>query len=176
MSEARRDVVEGGDATAASSFLPPHQPNCLGCGDRNPGSMGLRLRVDGERVTGEVTLDERHEGAPGFAHGGAIATVLDDALGTLLLVLRRPAVTAKLEVDFRRPAFLNRPFSVEAWTERVDGRKLHLAGRLTDGGEVVAEARALFVEVELSHFLQGTDKGAEDWSDHASATGFQLPW
>jgi len=57
-------------------YPPPHQPHCLGCGDRNPASMGLRPRADGERVVrSHVTLDQRHEGAPGFAHGGAVATV-----------------------------------------------------------------------------------------------------
>ena len=135
--------------------LDAHHPNCLGCGPDNPGTLGLRFRIEGDRVLGELTLDRRHEGAPGFAHGGALATALDDTLGTLLMVLRRPAVTAKLEVNYRRPAFLGRRFEVEAWTERVDGRKLHLAAELREDGEVVADATALFVEVSVEHFLRG---------------------
>ena len=157
-------------------WLPPHQPNCLGCGDANPASMGVRLRIDGERVVGQVTLDERQEGAPGFAHGGAVATVLDDALGTLLVVLERPAVTAKLEVNYRRPAFLNRQFEVEAWVDRVEGRKLYLAGSLSEGAQLVAEASGLFVEVELDHFMQGREDLPEGWSEHQKRSGFELPW
>lgn len=159
-----------------TDYLPPHQPNCLGCGDRNPASMGVRLRRAGERIRGEVTLDERHEGAPGFAHGGAVATVLDDSLGSLLVILERPAVTAKLEVNYRRPAFLGRRFEIEAWVEETDGRKLWLAGELRDQGEPVADARGLFVEVELEHFLQGEDKRPDDWDEHRRRTGFGLPW
>lgn len=121
----------------------------------------MRLRIAGDHIKGHVTLDRRHEGAPGFAHGGAVATVLDDTLGTLLIVLRRPAVTAKLDVDYRRPAFLGRRFEVEAWAERTEGRKLWLAGRMTEDGEIVAEARALFVSVSTEHFLKGRgDAGA----------------
>lgn len=56
-----------------------------------------------------------------------MATALDDTIGTLLIALRRPAVTARLEVDYRQPALLGREFELEAWTERIEGRKLHLA-------------------------------------------------
>jgi acyl-coenzyme A thioesterase PaaI-like protein len=151
--------------------LPPHQPNCLGCGDKNPGSMGLRMWADGERIRGEVTLDRRHEGAPGFAHGGAIATVLDDALGSLLMLLRKAAVTAKLEVNYRRPAFVGRRFEVESWVGRIEGRKLHLAGRITEDGETIADAHALFLTVEVEHFAEGA---AELSAGERADLG--LPW
>lgn len=143
--------------------LPFHQPHCLGCGPENPASMGLRLRVEGERVLGTVRFDRRQEGAPGFAHGGAVATVLDDALGSVLIVVQRPAVTANLNVDFRAPAFLERDLSLEAWCERIEGRKLHLAGRLLDGDSTLAETRAVFVEVEVEHFLRGGQRLPEHW-------------
>ncbi len=138
--------------------------------------MGLRLWLDGERVRGEVTLDRRHEGAPGFAHGGAVATVLDDALGTLLAVLRRPAVTAKLDVDYRRPAFLGRRFTVETWVERSDGRKLWLSGEMREGEELVAEAHALFLAVSIEHFAEGIGESADRWRERTERTGMGLPW
>lgn len=148
---------------ADDGTVPAHQPYCLGCGPENPAGMGLRMRIVDDRVLGKVTFDRRQEGAPGFAHGGAVSTVLDDALGSVLIVVGRPAVTASLTVDFRAPAFLDRDLEVEAWCERIDGRKLHLAGRLCDGPELVAEARALFVEVELEHFRRGGDRLPEAW-------------
>jgi len=132
------------------------------------------MRLVGDRVRGEATLDRRHEGAPGFVHGGAIATVLDDALGSVLMLLRMPAVTARLEVNYRRPAFIDRPFEVEAWHERTDGRKLHLAAELREaGGEVLAEASALFLRVETAHFLQGATDLPDVFKD---SDGRPLPW
>ena len=126
--------------------------------------MGLRMHVEGDRIRGTVRFDRRQEGAPGFAHGGAVATVLDDALGSMLILLRRPAVTANLNVDFRAPALLDRDLHLEAWTEQVDGRKLHLAGRLTEANTVLAEARALFVEVDLEHFHRGGQPLPDTWN------------
>jgi acyl-coenzyme A thioesterase PaaI-like protein len=152
-----------------SDWLPPHHPNCMGCGPENEAGVGLRMRRDGERLRGDVTLDRRHEGAPGYAHGGAVSTILDDALGMLLFVLRRPAVTARMEVDFRRPAYLGRRFEVETWVDRVDGRKLWLAGALREEGEPVAEAKALFIEVDPEHFARGREQVPE-------AQGLRLPW
>jgi acyl-coenzyme A thioesterase PaaI-like protein len=157
------------------TFIRAHHRNCLGCGTRNPCSLGLSFHIEGERVRSEVTIDERHEGAPGFAHGGAIATVLDDTLGTLLIVLQRPGVTANLEVNYRRPAFLHRRFELEAWTEKVDGRKLHLAAEMREDGEVVADARALFLEVSMEHFLKG-GKIPEGWQKAWPETERRLPY
>jgi acyl-CoA thioesterase FadM len=154
----------------SEGWLPPHQPNCLGCGDENPAGLGMRMRRDGDRVVGEVTLDSRHEGAPGYAHGGAVTTALDDAIGMLLFVLERPAVTARLEVDFRRPAFVDRRFEVDAWIDEIEGRKLHLRSALRDGGETVAEAKALFLEVDAEHFAAGARRSA------AAERHNQLPW
>lgn len=140
-----------------------HHPNCMACGTENESGLGLRAWVDGERIRGEVTLGRRAEGAPGFVHGGALATVLDDAIGSLLIILRKPAVTAKLEVNYRRPAFIDRTYEVETWVDRIDGRKLHLAGEMREGGETVAEASALFLTVKVDHFLQGADEIPEAW-------------
>ena len=151
-------------------WLPPHHPNCLGCGDENPAGIGMRMRRDGDRVRGSVRLDRRHEGAPGYAHGGAVTTILDDAVGMLLFVLRRPAVTAKLEINFRRPAFLERPFEVEAWAESIDGRKLHLLAEMREEGELIADARALFLEVDPEHFARGA-RASGDAARHQ-----RLPW
>jgi acyl-coenzyme A thioesterase PaaI-like protein len=140
--------------------------------------MGLRLRIDGDRIRGTVRFDRRQEGAPGFAHGGAVATVLDDALGTVLILLRRPAVTANLNVDFRAPALLERDLHLEAWSEKVDGRKLHLAGRLSEGPTVIAEVRALFVEVTLEHFHRGGQPLPDAWNawpEGSSRTSAQSP-
>jgi acyl-coenzyme A thioesterase PaaI-like protein len=142
----------------------------MGCGDANPAGLGMRMQRDGDRVRGSVELDRRHEGAPGYAHGGAVATILDDALGMLLFILRRPAVTARIEVDFRRPAYLGRPFDVEAWVDRVEGRKLWMAAALRDTGELIAEARSLFLEVDPEHFARGVEASKD------ADAGLGFPW
>ena len=104
-----------------------------------------------------------------------MATALDDTLGTLLVVLGQPGVTAKLEINYRRPAFLGRRFELEAWVERVDGRKIEMEATMKDAGEVVADATALFIQVDPEHFLQ-TGEVPEEWADHWWREGRRLPY
>ena len=153
-----------------------HHPHCVGCGEENAGSHGLRFEIDRERAYATCRLDERHQGAPGFAHGGAVATVLDDTLGTLLVVLRRPAVTAKLEVNYRSPAFLGRDFAIEAWIERVDGRKLYLRAEMREDGKLIADATALFLEVDIEHFAQGGNELPDRIREHWGRGKPDLPY
>ena len=150
-------------AEPTRDWYPPHQPNCMGCGPDNPANLGLRMRSEGDGVVGEVTFEAIHEGAPGFAHGGAVATALDDAFGMLLMRLRRAAVTRRLEVDYERPCFVGRRYDVSAACERIDGRKLWLVAALHEGGQRVAAAHGLFICVDAEHFLQGDPDRQLPW-------------
>lgn len=140
-----------------------HHPHCLGCGSENPAGMGLRMQAAEDRILASVRFDRRQEGAPGIAHGGAVATVLDDALGSVLMLLRRPAVTANLNIDYRQPAYLGRELQVEASCTGIDGRKIHLHGVVRDGETTIAEARALFLGVDLEHFRRSGEPLPETW-------------
>ncbi|MEV2226667.1 hotdog domain-containing protein [Nocardia vinacea] len=44
-----------------------------------------------------------HQGAPGVAHSGVIAAILDEASGTVPTTVCFPAVTARLEVNYVAP-------------------------------------------------------------------------
>jgi acyl-CoA thioesterase FadM len=151
--------------------LIPHQPYCMGCGPENPATLGLRLRREGARIHGEATLGRIHEGAPGYAHGGAVATLLDDAFGFVAMGSGHPAVTARLEVDYRAPVLIGQPLVIETWdeSERPEDRKRHLRGELRDaGGKVLAEASALFVRVDPSHFHNAAGRMPDHWGE--------VPW
>jgi uncharacterized protein (TIGR00369 family) len=162
---------ETAPATATeTAWMPPHQPWCMGCGPENPATLGLRVRGQDGRVVGEATLRHKHEGAPGYAHGGAVATLLDDALVLVVRLNGLLGVTARLEIDYRAPVLLEVPLTVDAWEEADrDGRKLYLAASVRDAdGKVLAEARGLFIVVDPSHFHAAAGGKAEP--------GRELPW
>ncbi|MEC3920595.1 PaaI family thioesterase [Nocardia sp. CDC160] len=141
-----------GDLVADGPF-PPHHPGCFGCGPANPASPRIAFERRGDTVRGTFTMDERHQGAPGVAHGGIVAAALDDASGAILVPLRQPAVTVKLDVTFRAPARLHRDYVVTAILAAREGRKLFIDTTLTDGDTVIATGRAIFVEVAPEHFF-----------------------
>jgi len=154
--------------------LPSHAPRCFGCGPENPCGLGLHAWRDGDEVRGHVVFAEHHSGAPGFAHGGAVATALDDCLGFLLYVIGQPAVTAKLEVNYRKPVTINTEYTLHAKLHSRERRKLYTSidMRDTDGG-IVAEGTGLFVTVSMEHFTKNLP---EDWRAEARKRGIELPW
>ncbi|MFJ4651393.1 PaaI family thioesterase [Nocardia sp. NPDC088792] len=138
----------------AEGPLPPHHAGCFGCGHSNPASPRIAFERRGDTVRGTFTLDGRHQGAPGVAHGGIVAAALDEASGSVLMPLRLPAVTVKLDVDFKSPALLQRELVVTSVLTARSGRKLYIDAVLTDGDTVVATARAIFLEVSPEHFVR----------------------
>ncbi|MCP2301574.1 PaaI family thioesterase [Actinokineospora globicatena] len=153
------------DTPAPGTDLPPHYAYCFGCGDRQEDGLHLRASVgEGHRILSRFTVTEAHQGAPGLAHGGLLACAFDEALGTTVgNLLRRPAVTGRLETDFLRPVPVGTTLVIDAHLDGVAGRKVYVSaeGRIdSEDGPVAVRARALFVLVEIKHFI---DNGrAED--------------
>jgi len=156
------------------SRVPPHHdPSCWGCGEN---AVGIALPVpeaDGlEEYEAYVSFDERHQGGPGLVHGGLVAAALDEACGLLATWYRFPTVTARIFVRYRRPVPINTELLLRAELEWARGRRIHVRGRLTDGDESLAEARAAFLHVPLEHFL-ATPEGqaaAEAWRRRLAST------
>lgn len=140
------------DGAPGDGPLPAVQPNCFGSGLDNPAGLHMVHHRDGDVVWATVTLDGRFEGARGLAHGGIVATMMDDAVGGVLVVLRQRAVTAQLNVTYLAPVVIGRELRVEAWLGEQDGRKLHVVSRVLDGETVLAIARGLFLTVGPEHF------------------------
>jgi acyl-coenzyme A thioesterase PaaI-like protein len=112
-------------------------------------------------------FDERHQGGPGFAHGGMVAAALDEACGLLATWYRFPTVTARIFVRYRKPVEINTELLVRARLESERGRRVRVRGEIVDGDAVLAEARAAFIHVPLSHFL-ATPEGraaADAWRE-----------
>lgn len=140
---------------AGNLVIPPHHdPACWGCGS---APAGIRLTQPlSEGLTEYATwfhFDERHQAAPGLVHGGLVAAALDEACGLLATWYRFPAVTARIFVGYRHPVPINTELLVRARFVSERGRRLHVDGELTDGKDVLAEARAAFLHVPLEHFL-----------------------
>ncbi len=127
--------------------LPEHGP-CFVCGHSNPHSLGVTWFVlpDG-RITTTLTFTQAQQGPPGFAHGGASAAVLDEAMGASVWSAGHTVVAVNLNVDYLRPVPLGAEVQVLAWIAGRDGRALHTQAelRLPDG-RVAVRARGIYVE------------------------------
>lgn len=116
-------------------------------GDERMRVTYFRRDEDGALV-GKAWFGPWCEGPPGHAHGGSMASVLDDAIGKVGWLNGHRVVAARITVHFRRLLPLGTDATIEAWIDHVDGRKVHTRGHLLgDDGKPFAEAEGLFIEL-----------------------------
>ena len=131
--------------------LPPNPVNkCFGCGGDNTGGMKLTFEQDNvnRRIVGRFVLGERYQGGGGFAHGGIIATLLDEAMGKVCRFREVRAVTAELTVEYLKPVNVQNEIIVEGRETVMKGRNIFMTGEIRDSaGVVLAKSRARFVVI-----------------------------
>ena len=125
---------------------PRHR--CFGCGASNPEGLHIEFEVEGTRVTGRFLSRETHQGYPGVAHGGIAAAVLDEAMGWAMYAAGAWAMTAHMQVRYRRPLPLGEELLVSAEVLRDRGRRLEAHAEIRSvEGAVLAEAEGLFLRL-----------------------------
>jgi acyl-coenzyme A thioesterase PaaI-like protein len=88
------------------------------------------------------------EGPPGFVHGGAVAAVMDDAMGAGVWLAGHTGVAARIIVDLREMVPVGFDGLVETRIEGIEGRKVSIRAWLLERGgshRVFAESEGLFV-------------------------------
>jgi acyl-coenzyme A thioesterase PaaI-like protein len=138
--------------------LEPKTTNCcFGCGAANSAGMKLtfELDFDARRTHGSFTLGPNYAGGGGFAHGGIIAVILDEAMGKLSRLADERAVTAEMTIEYRKPVPVDMPVVVEGWQEEEKGRSRFRVAEIRDlQGNLLARGKARFVIVQQSHFAE----------------------
>ncbi|MGM0555816.1 MAG: PaaI family thioesterase [Myxococcota bacterium] len=111
------------------------------------------VREDDGALIGKVWWGPGAQGPPGHAHGGSMAAVLDEALGSACWVAGHSVVAAELTTNFKKMLPLEDVYTAEAWVESVDGRKIRPRGRIIDDdGNVYAEGRGVFITLDRDRF------------------------
>jgi acyl-coenzyme A thioesterase PaaI-like protein len=122
---------------------------CFVCGTHNPD--GLHLEFEPEGVSGVRTtyvIPERFQGFAGIAHGGILATILDECMVNTVWLRGSTAVTARLEVRLRRPVGVGERVTFRAEVVRESSRGFEVTSHATlDDGTAIADGRALLVKV-----------------------------
>ena len=101
-----------------------------------------------DHLYAKVRFGPHTEGPPESVHGGAIAAVLDEAMGAVCWMNGHPVVAARITINYRHLTPLGFEGQVESWIDHIDRRKIFSRSRLADAqGKVHAEGEALFIEL-----------------------------
>jgi uncharacterized protein (TIGR00369 family) len=98
LGTSREIVAEDGRRYA---FADHH---CFACGATNPIGMGLHIELGDGTARTEWTVGADHVGWSDKAHGGIVATLLDEVMAWACSSYDAWAVTAEMTIRYRSPA------------------------------------------------------------------------
>lgn len=123
---------------------------CFGCGQTNRSGLRLKFFVDEEHtIVCRVRLARRFEGPPGHAHGGIIATLLDEAMSKANRQFGVLAMTRQMEVEYLKPVPLGVRLMLTGRHTGASERKHYCEAQLAnEDGDVLARGKGLFIAVD----------------------------
>ena len=131
-----------------------HVRRCFGCSEATDRSLRITRSVGrggvGE-VEGRVRFGHEHVGAPGLVHGGLLATLADEVMGSVEHGGDGVRLTAELTIRYRRPVAVERDLVCRARVDDSSGRRYTVVSVIVgadDPDVVLAEAEATFVLVD----------------------------
>ena len=124
---------------------------CFVCGKRNEEGLKLDFLLNKELMTVEASFSPgpKFQGFQGIIHGGIIATLLDEAMGKVAHLLGLKAVTASLEIKFRKPVKIKEKLFVKGEVTRITSRLVLAKATIKkEDGSIVAEASGKLLRKE----------------------------
>ena len=128
--------------------IAPH--HCFACGTLNETGLRLELHVERGRSWTELTYDARFQGWDGIAHGGILATILDEVMAWALVGDDQWGLTARLAIDFKRPVTVGQELRAEGWVTRSRRRIVDTGGHVLDGvsGQALVIATGVYLAAD----------------------------
>ena len=122
-----------------------------------PYGFGIRFSVNEDKsVFANVSFDDSKEGGKDILHGGAIAAVLDEAMGTAAYEAESAGYTATMSYSYHSHIPLYHEIAIKAWVERVEGRKIFTVceAKLSDNTIAVTGTGLFIASPELHKFIK----------------------
>lgn len=122
---------------------------CFGCGPANASGLQLDFLIDDDlSVVCLAQIADHFEGHPGYLHGGAIATILDEAMSKAVRARSVTAMTRELKVEYLRPVPSKTPIQIEGRVHNHEGRKYFAEAAIFDEQQKkLATAAGMFIEL-----------------------------
>jgi acyl-coenzyme A thioesterase PaaI-like protein len=118
--------------------------------DKNILDINYFFNPEEKSVIAQVTFGDLAQGPPGYAHGGAIAAVLDETMGITSWINNLKVLTTELKTTYIKAVKLNTLTFAEAKIDKIDNNELIIKSQLTDetGSVVFAKAVATFAVLD----------------------------
>lgn len=133
----------------------PSNYRALLIGDEKFNNIDFTLDSQEKKSTLKFNAGCDLTGYSPYLHGGALASIFDEALvGTALSVQKHP-VTAILEMQFKKPIRCGRNYQIKSVVKTQVGRKVWVEGCIrNDDGDIMCCSKGLFIEAKSVGILE----------------------
>lgn len=135
-------------------------------GPLNPIAPPVPFKLVGREMHASHAFEPQYNGPPLSVHGGVIAMVFDELLGSLGAILDIGGFTGTLEVIYRSLTPLQQPIRMRSWIDREEGVKIFIKGTMhtTDPGgqeRLCSESTGIFIRPKKSILANALRKAEE---------------
>lgn len=125
-----------------------HEQTCFACSGGSDLHNQFRYDPDNQTSYGETVFGPGCQGAPGFAHGGAVFTILDEVMGTACWMSGLPVMTGRATIHYKRPVPLGVSIRSVGRIVSIEGKKIHVHGELHSPDGLCAYTEGLFIRID----------------------------
>lgn len=121
---------------------------CFVCGKDNPIGIKLDYKIEGRTFKAEWVPDKKLQGFSNIVHGGIVAALLDEAMVNLAFKIGLNAVSANLNINFRKPTIVGEKYILFGEIVEEHEKKVIAKAELKkEDGVLVAEGSGVLVKI-----------------------------
>ncbi len=137
----------------------PYHGYCFVCGNTSKrGLNAVLFLMDDGSLEAEYEFSIDFQGPPGYVHGAASFSLLDEVMGICAWASGYSVVLKHMEIEYFKMIPLYKRIRAVGRIERIeDNKKVFVVGEILDEGEIYIKARGLYIVLE-SELLKNVSK------------------
>ncbi|MFX1533869.1 MAG: PaaI family thioesterase [Promethearchaeota archaeon] len=150
------------------SFDLPSQgfSNCFGCSTKNDRGLKLRIKYSDEGCFAHYTIPDELCGFVGVAHGGVIATLLDEiSAWTIITQLFRVGMTVELSIRYLKRVPTNEEITIKGRIIEHDDKNVFVRSSIysTKTDTLLAEGKSKWLLPKYSTIAKVLETNASEF-------------
>jgi uncharacterized protein (TIGR00369 family) len=117
--------------------------HCFVCGEKNHYGLHLKFSLHEGKVLSEFVPQKVHQGYKDIVHGGIISTIIDEAMVKAAIMQGIPAVTAEINVRFKKTLRVGEKVLIEATIINMNKKIIETSAQVKKADDtIIAEGHA----------------------------------
>ena len=114
------------------------------------GCFGMEMQASAEGMEYEIVFEDQHQGPPSHAHGGAIATVLDEVMAASAIANNPYTLLAHMSIGYKRPIPTNTKIIARSHINYKKLKKVVVEGGLyLEDGTQLCSSEGVYVTAKV---------------------------